>query len=313
MTYPVIDAHQHVWDPARAEYEWLGSELAPINRRMTFADVAAELRAARVDYTVLVQSADNAQDTELMRETAAINPQVVGIVGFAPLDDPEATATTLDSWRGDSRMVGVRNLIHTKSDPDWLLQPAVAESLSVLEDRGLVLDIPAVAPRHLEVVAILSQRHPFLRIVIDHLGKPPIGHASLERWRGLLSTVAQNPLVHAKVSGLYPTTGDPAAWTTETIRPAFDRAVELFGPQRLLYGGDWPISVLAGGYTRVWAGLRPLFDSLSAEERQWILGRTAVHVYELDRARIRPRSKPRSTADVPLGSRQPSPLSGARS
>ena len=271
MTFPVIDAHQHVWDPARAEYDWLGPELAPIDTAMTFDDLAPELEAAGVDFTVQVQSADNPEDTALMRASAATHREVAGIVGFAPLDDPDGTAATLDSWAGDSLMVGVRNLIHNKPDPDWLLRPEVAASLAVLEQHEVPLDVVAVLPRHLEIIPILSARHPGLRMVIDHLGKPPVGLDSAEPWSSLIAAAAENPLVYGKVSGLYSATADIGAWTTEAIRPIFHRALELFGPGRLMYGGDWPIAVLAGGYTRVWNGLRPLFDEVGTEDREQLL------------------------------------------
>ncbi|MHC3000049.1 amidohydrolase family protein [Microbacterium sp. HJ5] len=286
MTFPVIDAHQHVWDPAQARYDWLGPELAPIDGAMTFEDLAPELRAAGVDFTVQVQSADNPEDTEIMRASAARHPEVVGIVGFAPLDDAEQTERTLDDWSSDSLLVGVRNLIHNKPDPDWLLRPEVDAALAALERRDVALDVVAVLPRHLELVPILSERHPGLRMVIDHLAKPPIGLTDDEPWDDLMAAAAQNPLVHAKVSGLYSATADMGAWTTEAIRPYFDRALELFGPGRLMYGGDWPISVLAGGYTRVWNGLQPLFDALDRDSREQILGRTTAEFYRLDPARL---------------------------
>lgn len=287
MTFPVIDAHQHVWDPERARYDWLGPALAPIDGAMTFEDLAPELRAAGVDFTVQVQSADNPEDTEIMRASAARHPEVVGIVGFAPLDDAEGTERTLEAWSPDSLMVGVRNLIHTKADPDWLLRPEVDAALAVLERRGVALDVVAVLPRHLELVPILSERHPGLRMVIDHLAKPPIGLADDQPWDRLMAAAAENPLVHGKVSGLYAATEDIGSWTTDAIRPFFDRALELFGPERLMYGGDWPISVIAGGYTRVWNGLRPLFDALDGAGREQLLGRTAAEFYRLDPARLR--------------------------
>jgi L-fuconolactonase len=287
MTFPVIDAHQHVWDPARAEYDWLGPALAPIDGAMSFEDLAPELRAAGVDFTVQVQSADNVEDTALMRESAAKHPEVAAIVGFAPLDDAAGTAATLDSWAGDSLLVGVRNLIHNKADADWLLRPEVDEALGVLEERGLAFDLVAVLPRHLELVPILSERHPDLRIVIDHLAKPPIGLDSSEPWSRLLAEAARNPLVYGKVSGLYSATSDIAAWTTDAIRPVFEHALAVFGARRLMYGGDWPISVLAGGYTRVWGGLKPLFDDLADDDREWLLGRTAAEFYRIDPERLR--------------------------
>jgi L-fuconolactonase len=223
-----------------------------------------------------------------MRASAAAHPEVAGIVGFAPLDDPAGVARTLADWRGDSLLVGVRNLIHNKPDADWLLRPEVDEGLSVLEESGLALDVVAVLPRHLELVPILSERHPRLRMVIDHLAKPPIGLDSRDPWWQLIADAAQNPLVFGKVSGLYSATADTGAWTTDSVRPFFDRAVELFGPERLMFGGDWPISVLAGGYTRVWQGLQPLFDSLGDDGRERVLGRTAAEFYRLDPARLTP-------------------------
>ena len=219
MPFPVIDAHQHVWDPAQAEYDWLGPELSPIDGAMTFDELAPELRTAGVDFTIQVQSADNAEDTAIMRASAATHPQVVGVVGFAPLDDAEETAATLDAWEGDSLMVGVRNLIHNKPDPDWLLRPEVAAALAVLEERGVPLDVVAVLPRHIELIPILSARHPRLRMVIDHLAKPPIGLDSREPWSSLMAAAAENPRVYGKVSGLYSATADMAAWTTDAIRP----------------------------------------------------------------------------------------------
>ena len=286
MPFPVIDAHQHVWDPTLAEYDWLGPELAPIDRAMTFEQLQPELRAAGVQFTVQVQSADNTEDTAIMRASAAAHPEVAGIVAYAPLHDPAGTAEAIEGWRGDDLIVGVRTLIHNQADPDWLLRPDVDESLGLLAAAGLAFDVVAVLPRHLQLVPILSQRHPDLRMVIDHLAKPPIGSDDAEPWRTLIADAAQNPLVHAKVSGLYSAVGDAGDWSTDAIRPHVHRALEVFGPDRLMYGGDWPISVLAGGYTRVWSGLVPLFDELADADRERVLGRTAAEFYALSPRRL---------------------------
>ncbi len=286
MAFPVIDSHQHVWDPARAEYAWLGPELAPINRAFGMEELLPELAAVGVDATVLVQAADNADDTALMVATADAHPEVAAIVGYAPLERPAEVAETLARWQGDSRMVGVRTLIHNQADPDWLLRPDVDEGLGLLEEAGIAFDVVAELPRHLELIPVLSERHPGLRMVIDHLAKPPIGLADREPWWSLIAAAAENPNVFGKVSGLYSATGAPDAWTTEQVRPFFDRAVELFGPARLMYGGDWPVAILAGGYTRLWEGLAPLLASLSSEDRERVLGRTAADFYRIDPARL---------------------------
>lgn len=286
MSFPVIDAHQHVWDPSRAEYDWLGEELAPINRVIGFEELEPELRAAGVDATVLVQSADNAEDTALMRACAEAHSQVAAIVGYAPLHDPEGTARTLAGWGEDPLMVGVRTLIHNQPDPHWLLRDDVAEGLRLLEAAGKTFDLVAVLPEHLLLVPVLSERYPALRIVIDHLAKPPVGAADDGSWARLMAEAAQNPRVFAKVSGLYAAGADPASWTTASVRPFVTRALEIFGAERLMYGGDWPISVTAGGYTRVWDGLAPIFAELDAGEREAILGRTAATFYGIDSRRL---------------------------
>jgi L-fuconolactonase len=281
----IIDAHQHVWDLRRARYDWLGPEHGPIYRTIAEDEVLPELRACGVDGVVLVQAADNAEDTALMLETAARHLEVVAIVGYLPLEDPAETAARLPDLADDPLVVGVRNLIHDRPDPDFLVRPEVRESLGLLAAAGLAFDVVSVLPRHLEHVPVLAAEHPDLRLVVDHLSKPPIGSDVLEPWRTLLARAAEHPNVYAKVSGLYPGS-DPTAWSTDTVRPVVAHAAELFGPERLMYGGDWPVSVLAGGYTAVWQGLHPVITELGPEASSLVLGGTAVAVYGIDPARL---------------------------
>jgi L-fuconolactonase len=278
----IIDAHQHVWDPTRARYDWLTAELAPINRPIGFDELRPALREAGVDATVLVQSADNDDDTNLMLRTAETNPEIAAIVAYVPLERPAIAAERLAELRRNPRVVGIRNLIHEIPDPDWLLRPDVDEGLGVLEDAGVTFDLVAVLPRYLEHVPTLSERHPRLKIVIDHLSKPPIGLDDREPWWSLIRRAAENPLVHAKVSGLYSATADSSSWTVDAVRPFVARALDVFGADRLMYGGDWPISVLSGGYQRVWEGLLAFFAELDSEERRRILGETAKRFYGID-------------------------------
>jgi L-fuconolactonase len=286
MTDFIIDAHQHVWDPSRAEYDWLGPELAPINRAIGFDELLPHLRRAGIAGTVMVESADNDEDTELMLEAAAAHPEVLAIVAFAPLDQPAAVSHHLESFRGNSLIVGARNLIHNNPDPEWLLRPDVDEGLGLLETAGLTFDLVSVLPEHLALVPTLTSRHPELRIVIDHLSKPPVGLTDNEPWWSLIAEAAKSPNVFAKVSGLYSATADSSAWTPDLIRPFLHHALEAFGADRLMYGGDWPISVLSGGYDRVWGGLSQLFDELTSTERRNVLGGTAESFYHIDQMRI---------------------------
>lgn len=282
----VIDAHQHVWNLARAEYPWLGPELAPINRTIEFEELAPILAAVGVDRTVLVESADNDQDTRYMFEVAAAHPAVAAVVAWAPLDDPAATADRLESLSREPAFAGIRTLIHNQPDPDWLLWPRVDESLALLAANDVPYDVVSVLPRHLEHVRTLSERHPRLRMVIDHLSKPPIKTGDWEPWRTLMIQAAANPLVYAKVSGLYPAAGDQTRWNADDIRPFVEFALDLFGPDRLMFGGDWPISITAGGYQKVWDEMSSILAGLTSTERDAILGKTAAGFYRIPPERL---------------------------
>ena len=283
----IIDAHQHVWDLERGRYPWLGPQHGPVFRTVAEEEVLPELRACGVDAVVLVQAADDAADTELMLDTAAAHPEVVAVVGYVPLEDPDATAARLPALVADPLVVGIRNLIHDRPDPDFLVRPEVRESLGLLAAAGLAFDVVSVLPRHLEHVPVLAAEHPGLRLVVDHLSGPPLGGpaADLATWRSLLARAAEAPNVHAKVSGLYPD-GGLTAGSAELLRPVVAHAVEVFGPERLMYGGDWPVSVLAGGYTAVWESLHPLVAELGSDAAAAVLGGTAVRVYRIDADRL---------------------------
>lgn len=277
----IIDAHQHVWDLERAVYPWLTSALAPIDRTMGFEEWSPLMRSLGIDATILVQAADEPRDTEVMLATADAHPEVAGVVGWVPLDDPPETAAMLEAR--DARIVGIRSLIHDRADPDWVLRPDVGESLDLVAAAGLPFDYVTSGPAALAHIPVLAERHPRLRFVIDHLGKPPIGqdNAARAHWRELIARAAALPAVTAKLSGLYASVGALDSWTIEQVRPYVDDAVELFGADRLMYGGDWPVAVLAGGYERTWRAVSELLQGLDPVQRTAILGGTATAVYGL--------------------------------
>lgn len=276
----IIDAHQHIWNLEKADYPWLGPSLGQINRTMEFDELAPTLAAHGIGGTVLVQAADNAEDTDLMLDAASRHPQIVAVVAWAPLDRPGMLPARLAHLAATPVVRGIRNLFHARPR-EWAMSPEVDRGLGLVADAGLTLDFVTSDPAALADLPGIGERHPALRIVIDHLGKPPIGgtHAERARWRALLAECAANPLTHAKVSGLYSSVGDLADWTTEGVRPFVEDALELFGARRLMYGGDWPISQLAGGYDRTFASIEGLLVGLDASERAAILGETALAFY----------------------------------
>ncbi len=226
------------------------NEHAALARRYEPADLAPLLDACDVSRTVLVQSAASDEDTDYMFEVAGDFDRVAAIVGWCRLDDAAAAGARLDELQKRPKLRGIRHLIHQERDPHWLLRPAIAESLSLLAERRLLLELPAVYPHHLGDVPELAARHPELTLVIDHLGKPPLGSAEIARWESLLRAAAEPANVCAKISGLNTATPKPN-WSADDLQPAVDVAVEAFGPDRLMYGSDWPVALLNGTYERV--------------------------------------------------------------
>ena len=279
-----IDAHLHVWDRARASYEWLTGQPPEIDRDIRFEEVLPHLDRAGVDKAVLVQSADNVEDTLNMLEVARGQDRVAGVVGWLPLEDPRATERLLEGLYREPLLVGVRTLIHDRADPDWVLRPDFDRGLALLGAAELPYDFVTADPEALRHVPRLSTRHPELRLVIDHLGKPPLGQGepAARHWRGLLAGAAAHPLVHAKISGLYSSVGPRGKWTLDDLRRVIGDAAVIFGPERLMRGGDWPMSILAGGYDRVADALDTvLAETFDPHDLAQIDGATAVRFYQL--------------------------------
>jgi L-fuconolactonase len=274
----VVDAHLHIWDLERSEYSWLTPELGPLYATFTPEQAHAELAAAGIDSAVLVQAEDSERDTELMLEAAGRHPWIAGVVGWVPLDDPAAAERRLDRWGAEPRLVGVRHLVHDDPRDDFLALPPVRTSLGLLAARGIPFDVPDAWPRHLAATADLAAALPDLRVVVDHLGKPPFGGAGWERWRSTLADVAACPNTVAKVSGLQ-VPGRP--FTVAEVRPAWEVALELFGPERLMWGSDWPLTVLVGGYQQAWDVMSSLVAELSPGEQAHVMSATAAGVYKL--------------------------------
>jgi L-fuconolactonase len=174
----------------------------------------------------------------------------------------------------------VRHLIHDEADAHWIVRPAVLESLAQLEERGLILELPVVFPRHFGDVCVLARSFPGLRIVIDHLGKPPIGTDEMPAWEAELRAAAAHPNVAAKVSGLN-TCIHRRDWTADDLRPAVAAALDCFGADRLLFGTDWPVCLLNGSYGRVVDETRRVIDALAPAHADAILGGTAHRLYGL--------------------------------
>ncbi|MCY4632587.1 MAG: amidohydrolase family protein [bacterium] len=280
----LIDTHLHQWDLDQCAYEWLDADLPPVFqqlRRTFLVDEAREhIEATGVTEAILVQAENSLADTEAMLAVAAGNNRVTAVVGWFDLLDPEGASATLDALAASGPVVGIRHLIHDEPDPDWVLQPAVAESLGVLAEHGMAYDFVGVQLRHLEHVPTLASAVGDLRIVIDHLNKPPIGTDDYPRWVELMRAAASFPNVYAKVSGLHNVTPQPD-WTPDDLRGAFDVAFEAFGSGRLMFGSDWPVCNIGGGYRRQVEAFEALIAPLDAEDTEDLRRRSACRAYGL--------------------------------
>src|SRR5262245_29118618 len=282
----MVDAHQHFWHYGTYQTSWMDVPpyagdpvITPIRRTFEPHDLWPEIQAVGVHATITVEAADAVEENEALLTQAQTHNWIAGVVGWIPLERPDEAARMLEALTRTPKFVGVRHLVNVEPDPDWILRENVLEGLKIVAGHGLVFDYVGILPRHLEHVPLLAERIPDLRIVIDHLGKPPITSRRFEPWGRLLRYAAQAPNVCAKLSGLDAGEGD--CWSAAELAPYVRHALELFGPKRLMLGSDWPVAVVRGGYAKVWRETRAAFPELSQDEWNHVLGETAIRVYRL--------------------------------
>lgn len=284
-----IDAHLHLWNRTVSEYAWLTPEMGSVYASWLPEQAADQLSQAGMSGAILVQAEDSRIDTEYLLGVAAENNWVLGVVGWVALDDLAATRRDLERWLEQPAFCGVRHLINDDLRADFLDQPAVRASLSELSKNELPFDVHDAWPRHLDQAERLAADLPDLTLVLDHLGKPPRTSGDFEPWRSALARLAAHPNTVAKLSGLH---DSRAPYSDADLRRVLDVALELFGSERLMYGGDWPMTECSGGYQATWESLNGLLEELSADEQINILANTAARVYRVGElpAEIRPRS-----------------------
>ena len=277
-----VDAHHHVWDLSVRDQDWItGTELRPLRRNFGIADLEPEARAAGVDRTVLVQTVTVPEETPEFLALAAEHDLVAGVVGWTDLAGPGIAdeLARLRELPGGRFLKGIRHQVQSEPDPEWLLRPDVQRGLAAVADAGLVYDL-VVLPHQLPACAKAAAALPQLNFVLDHLGKPPIASGEREPWTTHLRALAALPNTVAKLSGLV-TEADPASWTTADLRPYTEAALESFGPDRLMFGSDWPVCTLAADYAQVHTTARELTSSLGPAEHTALYGGTATRVYGL--------------------------------
>ncbi|MGW0610646.1 amidohydrolase family protein [Streptomyces sp. NPDC002788] len=274
-----VDAHHHVWDLSVRDQDWItGPELASLRRDFTMKDLEPEARAAKVGRTVLVQTVTVPEETPEFLALAEEHDLIAGVVGWTDLTRPDVAdeLARLRELPGGPYLKGIRHQVQNEPDPEWLLRPEVRRGLAAVADAGLVYDL-VVLPHQLPACVRAAAALPGLTFVLDHLGKPPVASGAVEPWASALRAFAALPNTAGKLSGLA-TEADLASWTVEDLRPYADIALEAFGPGRLMYGSDWPVSTLAATYGDILDVTRRLTDP---DDQRQIFQTTATRVYGL--------------------------------
>jgi L-fuconolactonase len=268
MPYKIIDTHIHIWNFDKAEYPWLDGNTSILNRTYTIDEIEEERINAGIVEGVLVQASNNFEDTDWMLENAANVDWITGVVGWLPLQDPEATNKGLtEKYLPNKYFKGVRHLIHDEPDADWLLQPTVIESLQILAEHNLTYDVVGVLPKHIEVALKVAEKVPSLKMIFDHLNQPPVkAKEKFGVWGDLMKQASQHKNFYAKISGLGTTSGKQINEVHDELLPYIEYILNLVGTERCFCGGDWPVSLLAGSYTDIWNCYKNILPQLLNEE-----------------------------------------------
>ncbi|MGH6815034.1 MAG: amidohydrolase family protein [Hyphomicrobiaceae bacterium] len=277
----MIDAHHHFWEIARGDYGWLTPELRPLYRDFGPADLASVLARHGLSRTILVQAAPTVAETEYLLALADAASFVAGVVGW--VDFTSRTAPdTIARLAGNALLVGLRPMVQDIADDDWLLRADLKPAVQAMIDHGLTFDA-LILPRHLPRLLRFVERYPGLPVAIDHGAKPAIRDRAIESWRSNLAVLARHPKIRCKLSGLV--TEAAPGWSKEDMRPYCGILLDLFGPDRLMWGSDWPVVELAGGYD-AWRTLSlEVLSPLNARGREAVLGGNAAAFYLASRGR----------------------------
>jgi L-fuconolactonase len=279
----VVDAHHHFWDTTSSEYDyyWMTDDLASIRGRYGPAELHPLMADRGVERTVLVQCLPSLRETEGFLETAASTDFVAGVVGWVDLTDAGVSETLaqLNERPDGHKLVGIRHMAHDEPDPDWLSRPRVKRGVAAVERAGLAYDV-LVRSRELPAALALMRSQPDCRFVVDHIAKPNIAEHEMEPWATRMSQLADLPNVWVKVSGMIEE-ADWKAWRSSDIRPYVDRVLDWFGPQRLIFGSNWPVCLVAASYAQVHGALSEALADLAEDERDMIFGGNAISAYRL--------------------------------
>lgn len=279
---PVVDTHHHFVDPDRAEYPWMTGPKAVLRRRFMAEELRPALVENGVDRTILVQTLVGMDETRQFLDLAVSVDFLAGVVGWVDLTSARVgqDLAALRSPASGRYLVGVRHKLHDEPDPEWILRPDVRRGLRAVQESGIVFEF-LVRPRELPACLEAARRFPQLRFVIEHIAKPDIAAGEMETWAARMAPFGELRNVWCKLSGMV-TEADWKEWTPGGLAPYVERCREWFGEDRLLFGSDWPVCLLAGSYSQVKQALEIALGKTSPETRAKIFGGNAIRLYGLN-------------------------------
>lgn len=271
-----IDAHHHFWSIARADYGWLTPDKTPIYRDFSPDDLRPLLKSCNIDKTVLVQAAPTVEETEYLLGIADATDFVAKVVGWVDFEDP-GHRNHLQRFAGHAKFAGVRPMVQDIADPEWMHRPDIAWAYQAIQDLDLTFDALGL-PVHCAPFLRLCERYPDMRVVIDHCLKPQIGDRAFDEWAAAMARIAADTNAYCKLSGIVTEAGPD--WNRDSLKPYVEHILEIFGPDRLMWGSDWPVLGLASDYES-WSTLATSFVT-RAEDQARIFGLTAAHFYGIE-------------------------------
>ena len=274
---PKIDAHHHCWKFDAQRHSWIDDSMQVIQQDFYPEDLAPALEENGIVGTVLVQVEMDDADNIFSLAQAKNHPFIKGIVGWIDLLSPDLSEQ-LEQWKEQPIMKGFRHIAQAEPD-DFLARPMVIKGIEQLGKHGFTYDI-LIKPTQLNVASILVEALPDQRFVIDHIAKPYIAARELDAWRKGMQRMAKNKNVYCKISGLV-TEADWRHWNYEQLRPYFETVLDIFGPDRLMFGSDWPVCLVASGYTQWVQTVDKFVSTLSMSEQEAIWHQNACRFYKL--------------------------------
>lgn len=274
----IIDSHQHFWNYEPVKHEWIDDEMAVIRRDFTPSDLQKVYSENNIDGCVVVQADQTLEETDFLIESAAKNSFVKGVVGWVDFRGDDIDAV-LKHYNQFDVVKGFRHVVQGESDPNFLLRPNFLAGISKLEEYGFTYDI-LVFPHQLLSVLEFVKKFPNINFVIDHIAKPSIKDGFYDGWALLMKEIGKQENVYCKLSGMC-TEADYKTWTPAQLKPYMQLVLDAFGTDKVMYGSDWPVCLVAGNYQEVKETVTDFIAELSPEAQSAIMGENAIQFYNL--------------------------------